>query len=189
MLGGVTRVRLLLALALIASPLVAPAAAGRTVHLTCHDGDPEVVAKGVGAIPADQATCDPVADGVCAFTVRVPVGPCACITTACCQRPVSSEVPVRRKKRIRGRGFPSLVLRCLPPIPRACGFDPAQVAPGQGLDNLGDRARELDGWLLVHSSAGAGTTVEVLLPVAKLRSRAAQAAPAAPATEASAAPV
>jgi signal transduction histidine kinase len=63
------------------------------------------------------------------------------------------------------------------------GFDPAQVSPGQGLDNLGDRARELDGWLLVHSSAGAGTTVEMLLPIATLRARAARA------TAASAAPV
>jgi PAS domain S-box-containing protein len=58
------------------------------------------------------------------------------------------------------------------------GFDPAQVSPGQGLDNLGDRARELGGWLLVHSSAGAGTTVEMLLPVAALESRATAAATA-----------
>ena len=119
MLGGVTRVRLLLALALIASPLVAPAAAGRTVHLTCHDGDPQVVQKGVGAIPSDEATCDPVPDGVCAFTVRVPVGPCLCPTIACCQTTVSSEVPVKRKKRLLLPGRTPMVFRCLrrPAIP------------------------------------------------------------------------
>ena len=119
MLGGVTRVRLLLALALIASPLVAPAAAGRTVHLTCHDGDPQVVQKGVGAIPSDEATCDSVSDGVCAFTVRVPVGPCLCPTIACCQTTVSSEVPVKRKKRLLLPGRTRMVLRCLraPAIP------------------------------------------------------------------------
>jgi len=119
MLGGVTRVRLLLALALIASPLVAPAAAGRTVHLTCHDGDPQVVQKGVGAIPSDEATCDSVRNGVCAFTVRVPVGPCLCPTIACCQTTVSSEVPVKRKKRLLLPGRTRMVLRCLraPAIP------------------------------------------------------------------------
>jgi len=119
MLGGVTRVRLLLALALIASPLVAPAAAGRTVHLTCHDGDPQVVQKGVGAIPSDEATCDSVRNGVCTFTVRVPVGPCLCPTIACCQTTVSSEVPVKRKKRLLLPGRTRMVLRCLrtPAIP------------------------------------------------------------------------
>jgi len=53
------------------------------------------------------------------------------------------------------------------------GFDAAAVPPGRGLDNLAARARELGGWLLVHSSAdGGGSTVEVLLPVAALQARA-----------------
>jgi signal transduction histidine kinase len=52
------------------------------------------------------------------------------------------------------------------------GFDPDAATPGQGMDNLRARARELGGWLLVHSSAGTGTTVEMLLPVAALRERA-----------------
>ncbi len=53
------------------------------------------------------------------------------------------------------------------------GFDAAAVPPGRGLDNPAARARELGGWLLVHSSAdGGGSTVEVLLPVAALQARA-----------------
>jgi hypothetical protein len=119
MLGSVTRARLLLASALVASLVAPTTAAGRTVHLTCHDGDPQVVQKGVGAIPSDEATCDSVSDGVCAFTVRVPVGPCLCPTIACCQTTVSSEVPVKRKKRLLLPGRTRMVLRCLrrPAIP------------------------------------------------------------------------
>jgi len=52
------------------------------------------------------------------------------------------------------------------------GFDPTAPTDGQGLANLRERVRELDGWILVHSSAGAGTTVEMLVPVASLRDRA-----------------
>ena len=93
--------------------LVTPStAAGRTVHLTCHDGDPGVL---LDRRPAPfAATCDSVADGVCAFTVfQVPFVPCACPTIGCCETTVTSEVPVKRKKRIP-RGSYSLVLRCLP---------------------------------------------------------------------------
>jgi len=58
------------------------------------------------------------------------------------------------------------------------GFDATQTLPGQGLDNLSARAGELGGWLLVHSSPGAGTTVEMHLPVAALQARAAAPAEA-----------
>ena len=67
---------------LSASLLAASIASARPV-LLCHDGDPQVVQKGVGAIPSDDATCDSVSDGVCTFTVRVPVGPCGCPTIGC----------------------------------------------------------------------------------------------------------
>jgi hypothetical protein len=94
--------------------LVTPStAAGRRVHLTCQDGDPQVLLDGRPA-PFDQATCDSVADGVCAFTVfHVPFVPCACPTIGCCETTVTSEVPLKRRKRIP-RGSYSLVLRCLP---------------------------------------------------------------------------
>ena len=94
--------------------LVTPStAAGRRLHLTCQDGDPQVLLDGRPA-PFDQATCDSVADGVCAFTVfQVPFVPCACPTIGCCETTVTSEVPLNRKKRIP-RGSYSLVLRCLP---------------------------------------------------------------------------
>lgn len=57
-----------------------------------------------------------------------------------------------------------------------CGFDPGEVRSGQGLDNLTARAGELDGWLLLHSAPGSGTTVEMLLPLAALEARAGAAA-------------
>jgi hypothetical protein len=112
--GGVRRARLLLASALVASLVAPTTAAGRTLHLVCHDGDPQVLLKGGGAIPSDEATCDSVSDGVCAFTVRVPVGPCGCLTPGCCWPTLRAHVPVKRKKRIRRHRFPLLVLRCLP---------------------------------------------------------------------------
>src|SRR6266481_4025269 len=110
---GVRARALIFTAGLSASLLAASIASARTVHLTCHDGDPQVVQKGVGAIPSDEATCDSVSDGVCAFTVRVPVGPCLCPTIACCQTTVSSEVPVKRKKRLLVPGRTRMVLRCL----------------------------------------------------------------------------
>jgi len=115
MLGSVTRARLLLTSALIASLVAPTTAAGRTVHLACHDGDPLVVQKGVGAIPSAEATCDAVADGVCTFTVLVPVGICGCPTIGCCERPMTLRVAVRRKHRVPRSAFRyALVLRCLP---------------------------------------------------------------------------
>jgi hypothetical protein len=44
------RARLLLAPHPVASLVAPTTAAGRTVHLTYHDGDPQVVLKGDGAI-------------------------------------------------------------------------------------------------------------------------------------------
>jgi PAS domain S-box-containing protein len=58
------------------------------------------------------------------------------------------------------------------------GFDPDGPRRGQGLDNLTARARELDGWLMLHSAAGSGTTVEMLIPVSALEARAAEPAEA-----------
>ena len=116
------RAPLLLAAALVALLVAANVVAGRVVHLACHDGDPQVLLEG-RSIPSDEATCDAVADGVCAFIVRVSVGPCGCAYEGCCQTTVSAAVPVKRKKRVRRRGFPSLVLSCRPPIQRACTDD------------------------------------------------------------------
>ena len=45
------------------------------------------------------------------------------------------------------------------------GFDVATVARGMGLDNLEDRAAHLGGELTIRSVPGAGTVVEVTLPV------------------------
>ncbi len=45
------------------------------------------------------------------------------------------------------------------------GFDPSAVTPGMGLGNLETRAQRLGGQLSVRSVKGAGTVVEVVLPV------------------------
>jgi len=45
------------------------------------------------------------------------------------------------------------------------GFDPANPASGQGLDNLRDRVRRLGGELAIGSAPGDGTRVEIALPI------------------------
>ena len=45
-----------------------------------------------------------------------------------------------------------------------CGFDADEVAQGFGLQSMRRHAHALDGRLRVASEAGAGTTVEALLP-------------------------
>jgi len=92
----VRTVGLIVTAALSVSLLATSTASARTVRLTCHDGDPQVLQEG-RPIPGAEATCDPVADGVCTFTVRVPVGPCGCPTTGCCGAPMSFRVAVKRK--------------------------------------------------------------------------------------------
>jgi signal transduction histidine kinase len=48
---------------------------------------------------------------------------------------------------------------------RGKGFDPASVNAGLGLSSLRSRAAKAGGDTTVHSRAGSGTTVRVLLPV------------------------
>jgi signal transduction histidine kinase len=49
------------------------------------------------------------------------------------------------------------------------GFDPEQIPEGRyGLVGMSERARMLGGSLNVHSSPGAGTRVEVTVPLEKL---------------------
>ena len=45
------------------------------------------------------------------------------------------------------------------------GFDPQSVKRGMGLDNLEERVRRLGGELSLRSVIGAGTVVEVVLPL------------------------
>jgi signal transduction histidine kinase len=46
------------------------------------------------------------------------------------------------------------------------GFDPARVrAEGQGLRNIRERARGMGGDVVVQSTPGEGTTIEVRLPL------------------------
>lgn len=45
------------------------------------------------------------------------------------------------------------------------GFDSSIVKKGNGLDNMRNRAKELNGSLLVHSSENTGTMIELAMPV------------------------
>ncbi len=44
------------------------------------------------------------------------------------------------------------------------GFDPEKIIKGNGLENMNNRARELEGNLLVSSESGAGTTIQLTVP-------------------------
>lgn len=46
------------------------------------------------------------------------------------------------------------------------GFDPAIVKRGNGLDNIRNRAHELNGQVTIDSSTGKGTTIKLMVPVA-----------------------
>ncbi len=46
------------------------------------------------------------------------------------------------------------------------GFDPAAAGGGSGFVNMHDRLGAIGGWLRVESSAGAGTSVLGVLPLA-----------------------
>jgi signal transduction histidine kinase len=58
---------------------------------------------------------------------------------------------------------------CLRVRDDGCGFDPtvprAKLVGGYGLTGMRERARELGGDFAVHSRPGAGTTVEVVIPI------------------------
>lgn len=49
-----------------------------------------------------------------------------------------------------------------------CGFDTATLPPGNGLGNLQGRLQDIGGSFTIESRLGAGTTVSLLLPVAKV---------------------
>jgi signal transduction histidine kinase len=62
----------------------------------------------------------------------------------------------------RRRGVLRIVVR-----DNGAGFEPGAVPPGEGLRNLELRAREAGGEFVLRSGAGAGTSVEFLIPLAK----------------------
>ena len=106
----------------------ASASSAAPLHLLCHDGDPQVVRKGVGLI--DWATCDSLVDGVCTFRIPKPLDSlCNCPFVGCCGSGEFS-VPVKGKKRVLLPGRGRLILRCMPTLRvRPGSFAPEPIRP------------------------------------------------------------
>jgi len=120
--------RILLVASLLLFFAWASACSAAPLHLTCHDGDPQVVRPGVGLV--DWATCDPLVDGMCNFRITPPPPPlCDCPFVGCCGSGEFS-VPVKGKKRVLLPGSGRLILRCLPTLrARPGSFAPEPIRP------------------------------------------------------------
>jgi len=50
-----------------------------------------------------------------------------------------------------------------------CGFDPARADSGNGLRNMQERVKRLNGVLKLNSSKGKGTVIDLVVPLSQRR--------------------